>query len=171
MLKFQLTSLWVEQVIRSLYSVSLQLVVEVVLIQSRSNLAQIQVITLRILQLTEDVLSSLLQRALIQSDIIVLRIRSNNWNLIETILRSSTCITECQYLVCFLDITKLKALSRLTLAINQLYLNQRRIQLCWVQRNIEVTSITALTKNLTRLNIPILVTSINAIERRSQVQL
>ena len=171
MLKFQLTSLWVEQVIRSLYSVSLQLVVEVVLIQSRSNLAQIQVITLMILQLTEDVLSSLLQRALIQSDIIVLRIRSNNWNLIETILRSSTCITECQNLIGTLDITKLKALSRLTLAINQLYLNQRRIQLCWVQRNIEVTSITALTKNLTILDFPILVTSSNAIERRSQVQL
>ena len=173
MLKLQLTCLRVEQIVRSLYCVSLQLIVEVVLVQSSSNLCQIQVCTLWILQLCEDVLSSLFQSALIQSDIVVLRVRSDNRNLIETILRSCTSIAECQNLIGTLDITKLEALSRLTLAINQLYLNQRRIKLCWIQRNIEVTSITTLTENITWFKItPTLRTlNSNAIERRSQVQL
>ncbi|RHN88835.1 hypothetical protein DW657_14595 [Prevotella sp. AM23-5] len=141
--------------------------------QSRSNHAQIQIILLWIYQLIKSILCSSSQSALIEFNAIVLRIRSNNRNLIETISRNSSCLcTKSQYLISIVDFTKLEALSWLTLAVNQLYLNQRRINLCWVQRNIEVTSITALTEHLISLYIPILVTLCsNTIERRSQLQI
>ena len=171
LMKLKILCIWIIQVILSLNTVCCQY--WDILIQSRSNHAQIQIILLWISQLIKSILCSSSQSALIEFNAIVLRIRSNNRNLIETISRNSSCLcTKSQDFISILDRTQFEALSWLTLAVNQLYLNQRRINLCWVQRNIEVTSITALTEHLISLYIPILVTLCsNTIERRSQLQI
>ena len=174
MLLNQTLTLWlwrIIQIVLSLYCVSLQLVVDRV-IQSCCNLAQVQVRLLRVLQLSNEILSSLLQLTLIQREVIISWINSIYRNSIETIRRSCSSNAICQNLVCIFNLSKFKALCLIALAINQLQINNiRRTKLSWVQRYINISCISLIQK-ISLSDIPIQVSlSSCTIERRSQVQL